>query len=72
MADKKKERGSMLPDQTEEIREREAEGEKEELKEPQADYPVKEVERDEKAEQKKETSIKDIKAGEEKVNKNRK
>lgn len=66
MANSEKERGSMLPDQKEEIREREKEGDKEKLKEPQEDYPVKEVERDEKGNKEKDKSIKDIKAGREK------
>lgn len=67
MADSEKERGSMLPDQSEEIKAREKGGEREELKQPQEDYPVKEVERDEKGDQEKDKSIKDIKAGREKL-----
>lgn len=67
MAESDREKRSGLPDQTEEIKEREREGEREKLKEPQEDYPVKEVERDEKADEKGRKSIKDIPAGKEKT-----
>ncbi|WP_053217456.1 hypothetical protein [Virgibacillus senegalensis] len=64
-----RERGSLLPDQKEEIKFKESkkkQDERDTFAEPQEDFPVDLVEKDEKADRKKTTSYKDIETEEEK------
>ncbi|QTM98073.1 hypothetical protein ERJ70_01290 [Sediminibacillus dalangtanensis] len=64
-----RERGSMLPDQKDEIKfkeSKEKQDKRDTFAEPQEDFPIDQVEKDEKADRKKTTSYKDIETDKEK------